>query len=91
MATAEATTVTVATIERVTLHMSHDEARTLWAVMMKVGGSPTASPRKHVDAIRAAIADAVDLGDVYDSTDVPEGRLVRGSAGIHFSDYLDHQ
>lgn len=84
MASAEATKVIE--IAEVTLRMSHEEARTLWAVMMKVGGSPADSPRKHADAIRYAVAGAIGLGAVYDTEEVPEGRLARTGV-VTFRDY----
>jgi hypothetical protein len=76
--------VTVVT-ETVTLTMSLREAEFLAAVMLKIGGSETNSPRKHQKSIAEALARAqVSHGmftpyrHAFDLSDGP---------GVHFNDY----
>lgn len=57
MAKARTETKTVVT-ETVLLELSPEEAETLLAIMGKVAGSTTLSPRKHTDAVSSALHSA---------------------------------
>ncbi len=48
-------------IEKVTLEMNQSEAITLLAILSRVGGCPTNSPRKHADAIYKTLIEAVNM------------------------------
>jgi hypothetical protein len=58
MAAATADIETVTTLKSVTLTLTPVEARTLLYVLNSVGGSPTFSPRLHVDKITAVLSGA---------------------------------
>jgi hypothetical protein len=58
MAAAVADIETVTTIKSVTLTLTPVEARVLLYVLNSVGGSPTFSPRLHVDKITAVLSGA---------------------------------
>ena len=58
MAAATADIETVTTLKSVTLTLTPVEARVLLYVLNSVGGSPTFSPRLHVDKITAVLSGA---------------------------------
>lgn len=89
-------TVTVVESEPgVVLVLTVAEARALYAVTTRVGGSPFDSPRRHIDSIRYALDGPLrDYSNrLYISRDEslypwaePEGKLLKG-AGVTYDDY----
>lgn len=78
--------VKTVTVPGVALTLTEGEARTLIAVLARVAGSPSLSPRQHADDVRDALIDAlaVDYTDVLEYQLI-EDKYMRGS--ITFSDY----
>lgn len=74
MAEAKKTNRQVIVEETYTLILSKEEANTLAAVMARVGGSPSGSPRAHIISIQNALQ-RVDI-NYYNTT---EKRLMHGS------------
>lgn len=74
------------------LELSFDELKALRAVFNKVGGSPTNSPRKHMDNMSNAIDTALGK-DRWDwSWAQPEIDLLSGrQVGTYFNDYGSDQ
>ncbi len=70
-----------------TLRLTEAEARTLMAIYMAVGGCPSKSPRKHVDAIASALSTA----GLY-SWGLEDGLRARLRVvdGIYFNEYPAH-
>jgi hypothetical protein len=58
-----------------TLVLSQEEASTLLALTEKIGGSPTASRRKHTDAIRFALLSTGLTANISDLLDRYKGTL----------------
>jgi hypothetical protein len=80
--------------EGIELHLTMAEARSLYAISMKVGGTPDPERclRGHIDNIRQAIAKAVNGGEgsVYSVAEEwaqPEYSCVQGGTGIIAKDY----
>jgi hypothetical protein len=78
----------------VELHLSLAEARSLYAITMRVGGTPDPERclRGHIDNIRQAIAKAVNGGEgsvysVAEECAQPEYSCVQGGTGIIAKDY----
>jgi len=72
--------------------MSLEEARAVFSVLNRVGGSGELSPRKHADSVRDAIARAYQ-GRAYDEWDwawaEPEWACFAGGVGIQAATYED--
>ena len=79
-------------IEKVTLEMNQSEAITLLAILSRVGGDPSYSPRKHADSIYEALRVATQM-DYYTLKQTSEFKSVDSSEskghrnGIIFDDY----
>lgn len=70
------------------MELSLDELKTLRAVFNRVGGSPTNSPRMHMDSMSNAIDDGVGKERYNWSWAQPEIDLMNKLRdGIHFNDY----
>jgi hypothetical protein len=65
------------------LRLTPEEARTVTAIAVRVGGSPFDSPRKHVDAITAALA---DVGHKW-STSHAEYMALSDGSNLFFENY----
>lgn len=79
--------------EGVELHLTMAEARSLYAVSMRVGGTPDPEVclRGHIDNIRGAIVKAVGKDDsIYNTAEEwaqPEYGCVSGGTGVIAKDY----
>lgn len=82
-------------VKGIVLELTEEEARALFAMTMRAGGSPDTSPRRHIDRIRRALTEAVydDINvnsvDEYRAADnwaQPEYSLA-GGGGVIFKDY----
>jgi hypothetical protein len=80
--------------EGIELHLTMAEARSLYAVSMRVGGTPDPERclRGHIDNIRGAIAKAVNDGEdsIYSIAEEwaqPEYGCVSGGTGVIAKDY----
>lgn len=89
MAEATKKTETI-TVTKVTLILDEAEARTLRAILGHVGGDEHNSPRKHADAVAAALGKA----GFASPTSTAEGRLVQKRdaygytvQGVRFENY----
>jgi hypothetical protein len=82
----------------IVLELTEEEAKALYALTMRAGGSPDTSPRKHIDSIRRALTEAVyadstgrcNSVDEYRAADQwaqPEYTLAQGGGGVIFKDY----
>jgi hypothetical protein len=88
---AEATTKTeTVKVTKVTLILDEAEARTLRAILGHIGGDEQLSPRKHADAVSAALGKA----GFASPTSTAEGRLVQKRdpyghtvQGVRFENY----
>lgn len=88
---------TVTVVERepgVVLVLTQAEARALYAVTTRVGGSPSDSPRRHIDSIRHALEDPLrDYSNRLSHDDSfypwaePEVGLMRVGPGLACNDY----
>lgn len=86
MAKAEKTTVERVVLEDgFTLKLTVDEAETLVAVLARVGGSPSVSPRGKSGDVLTALLDA-GVRDYYPAADDHPVRLATGS--VQFNDYV---
>lgn len=79
--------------EGIELHLTMAEARSLYAISMRVGGTPDPERclRGHIDNIRGAIAKAVkgedDIYSLADEWAQPEYGCVSGGTGVIAKDY----
>ncbi len=80
----------------IALELTEEEAKALFALTMRAGGSPDTSPRKHIDSIRRALTEAVYADINVNSTDEyraadqwaqPEYSLAQDGGGVVFRDY----
>ncbi|WP_035800352.1 hypothetical protein [Kitasatospora mediocidica] len=64
----------------ITMTLSREEAETLRFLFEKIGGSPTNSPRRHIDAMKIALSGA---GAIRSELAIQSGRF----DAIYFKDY----
>lgn len=83
MAWATANVEVIHKIESVTLNLNEDEVNTLIALMARIGGSPTHSPRRHVDAISNALHMALGAPGGYYKC-LKEYTCLSNSTGMKF-------
>lgn len=83
MAQAVANVEVIHKIESVTLNLSEDEVNTLIAIMARIGGSPTHSPRRHVSAISNALYKALNVPGYYYMS-LKEYAALSDSTGMKF-------
>lgn len=68
---------------RVILELTDGEADFILGVTNRVGGSPTASPRKYSERIRAALRDALGVDPFRTDAD----KLMSSASRIYFNEY----
>ncbi|MFD7552992.1 hypothetical protein ACFV9E_00420 [Streptomyces sp. NPDC059835] len=72
-------------VPAISLTLTIEEAETLMAVLVKVAGSTTTSPRKHTNAILVSLEKA-QVRD-WESTGHPFSLLADRNGGLAFRDY----
>ncbi|WP_030386511.1 hypothetical protein [Streptomyces sp. NRRL S-241] len=72
-------------VPAISLTLTLEEAETVMAVLVKVAGSTTNSPRKHTNAVLTSLEKA-HVRD-WESPGHPFSLLARNGAGLVFNDY----
>jgi hypothetical protein len=76
-------------IDSVTLTINHDELLTLTAILYRIGGDLSKSPRKHAASILNAIMNGVDpeLRDYEKVRELVDVDVTKPAGTIYFGDY----
>lgn len=87
-ATAKLKQPVIQPLESVTLTLNPDEVQTLIAVLNRIGGSPSNSPRKHTQSISNALYEALNSVDaLVDTSGIKFDDQISRPGTMYFKDF----